>query len=135
MRKYILILALISTYPCFSQYCYIADTTIGNLKSATVDYEPGGSIKYLRVIIHFIQKDDGTGNFNENDDGMSPSHDFNGYDYAQYIVDYANDLLENNPPMRLQPFGEVPNYDPGYRYKLSGVFFGRIQHYILLMMH
>ncbi len=125
MKKYLMILALISSYPCFSQYCFIADSTMGNLKSATVNYEPGGPIKYLRVIIHFIQKNDGTGNFNENDDGMSPSHDFNGYDFAQYIVDYANNLLKNNQPMRLQPFGEVPNYDPGYRYKLSGVFFWR----------
>jgi hypothetical protein len=25
--------------------------------------------------------------------------------------------------MRLEPFGDVPIYDPGYRYKLSGVFF------------
>lgn len=123
MKKYTFILMLFSSLTCFSQYCYVADTTLGSLKSATMNYEPGSPIKYLRVILHFIQKDNGTGNFNENNDGMTPSHNFNGYEFAEYIINYANNLLENNQPMRIQPFGEIPVYDPGYRYKLSGVFF------------
>jgi hypothetical protein len=125
MKRYTLILVLFSSISCFSQYCYIADPTITNLKSATVSYIPGSPIKYLRVIIHFIQKDDGSGNFNETNDGMTPSHSFTGYDYASYIVDYANSLLMANQPMRATLNGSVPVYDPGYRYILSGVFFWR----------
>ena len=123
MKKYIVILALLSTLSGFSQYCYIADTSRTNLKSATINYVPGSPLKYVRIIIHFIQKDDGTGNFNETNDGMSPAHNYTGYDYADYITNYANNLLDDNQPMRLQPFGEVPVYDPGYRYQLSGVFY------------
>lgn len=123
MKKYTLILALFSTLSCFSQTCYVADPTRVNLKSATFPYVPGSPVKYVRVIIHFIQMDDGTGNFNEINDGMNPAHNYNGYDYASYIIDYANSLLDANQPMNLQPFGNVPVYDPGYRYLLSGVFF------------
>lgn len=123
MKPYIFIIALLSVLSSFSQECYVEDTTAVNLKSATSGYTPGSPVKYVRIIIHFIQKDDGTGNFNEENDGMTPANDFSGYDYANYIVNYANYLLVNNQPMRLQPFGEVPVYDPGYRYKLSGVFF------------
>lgn len=117
------IIILSSTVPCFSQYCFIADTTAVNLKSGTNNFDPGDPLKHIRVIIHFIQKDDGTGNFNENDDGLTPSNNFSGYDFAEYIIEYANNLLNNNQEMRLQPFGNVPVYDPGYRYKLSAVFF------------
>ncbi len=125
MKYLILILIFLGfATKCFSQYCFIEDTTVvPNLKSGTNNFVPGSPLKHLRVIIHFIQKDDGTGNFNENDDGLTPSNDFSGYDFAKYILDYANNLLDNNQAMRLQPFGIVPVYDPGYRYKLSGVFF------------
>ena len=123
MKKYILLLAMFSTLSCFSQYCYVADPTNVNLKSGTINYVPGSPIKYVRVILHFIQRNDGTGNFNETNDGMTPAHNYSGYDYASYILDYANSLLGTNQPMRLQPFGNVPVYDPGYRYQLSGVFF------------
>lgn len=123
MKKYTLILALFSSLSCFSQACYVADPTRVNLKSATFNYVPGSPVKYVRIIIHFIQMDNGTGNFNEINDGMTPAHNYNGYDYASYIIDYANSLLGDNQPMRLQPFGNVPVYDPGYRYQLSGVFF------------
>ncbi|WP_167609429.1 M43 family zinc metalloprotease [Maribellus sediminis] len=126
--KYLL-LTLIS-FSCaissFSQNCFIEDTTVvPDLKSGTNYFVPGSPLKCIRVIVHFIQKDDGTGNFNENDDGLTPSNNFSGYDFAKYILNYANNLLDNNQEMRLQPFGLVPVYDPGYRYKLSGVFFWR----------
>lgn len=63
MKKYIVILALLCTLSGFSQYCYIADSSRVNLKSATLNYVPGSPLKYVRIIIHFIQKDDGTGNY------------------------------------------------------------------------
>ena len=106
-----------------SQECIIPDATVVNLKSAGYTYTPGGATKYLRIFIHFIQKDDGSGNFNETDDGLTPSNNYNGYEFANYIINYANSHLSSNQAMRLQPFGNVPVYDPGYRYKLSGVFF------------
>lgn len=125
MKKITLVLILLSTLPAFSQYCQVADPSNVNLKSAAFNYVPGSPLKYIRIIIHFIQKDDGTGNFNETNDGMSPANNFNGYDFASYITNYANSLLEDNHSMNLQPFGNVPVYDPGYRYQLSGVFFWR----------
>ena len=123
MKKYMLILALFSTLTCYSQFCFVADPTIVNLKSATVNYVPGSPIKYVRIIIHFIQKDDGTGNFNETNDGMNPAHNYSGYDFANYLLHYADSLLIANQPMRAPLNGSVPVYDPGYRYQLSGVFF------------
>jgi hypothetical protein len=123
--KYLILIqiALCCSLSSYSQFCYVADPTAVNLKSGTNNFVPGNPPKYIRVIIHFIQEDDGTGNFNAVDDGMSPANDFSGYDFAAYIIDYANNLLENNQEMRLQPFGDVPVYDPGFRYRLSGVFF------------
>lgn len=106
-----------------AQFCVIEDPTITLFKSTTTNYVPDGSIKYLRVIIHFIQDGYGDGNFNKEDDGLTPPNDFNGYDYANYIIDYANISLANNQAMRIQPFGNIPVLDPGFRYKLSGVFF------------
>jgi hypothetical protein len=123
MKNILIILSLTCSLASFSQECYVANPSAVNLKSGTNNFVPGSSIKYVRVIIHFIQKNDGTGNFNELNDGLSPANNFNGYDFAEYIIDYANELLENNQEMRLEPFGDVPVYDPGYRYKLSGVFF------------
>ncbi|MCF6332823.1 MAG: hypothetical protein L3J11_06015 [Draconibacterium sp.] len=125
MKKNIFFIMLISITPiiCSSQECIMEYTTVVNLKSAGYTYTPGGATKYLRVFIHYVQKDDGTGNFNEVDDGLSPANAYNGYEFADYIINYANTLLAGNQAMRLQPFGNVPVYDPGYRYKLSGVFF------------
>jgi len=113
---YLLLVPILNAFNCFSQYCIIGDTTMVNLKRATYSYMPGSPIKYVRVIIHFIQKDDGTGNFNEENDGLNPPNNFNGYEYADYIVNYANSLLSDNQPMNLQPFGQVPVFDPGFRY-------------------
>jgi hypothetical protein len=107
-----------------AQFCVIEDASIVQQKTATKNYLPDGSIKFLRVFLHFIQQDDGSGNFNKENDGLNPpNNNFNGYDFANYIVEYANGLLQDNQPMRIQPFGNIPVYDPGYRYKLSGVFF------------
>jgi len=102
----------------------VLDPSQGNLKSA-YNFTPTGDIKYIRVIIHYLLKDDGTGNFNEINDGLIPANDFNGYDYAEYIVNFMNTHLSYPHSMNLQPFGSIPVYDPEYRFEIVGVYFWR----------
>lgn len=104
----------------------VLDPSKGNFKSAYI-FTPNqdGTKKYIRLIIHFLLKDDGTGNFNEVNDGLSPANDFNGYEYAEYIVDYMNSHMSNPCEMHLQPFGPIPVYDCEYRFELVGTYFWR----------
>ncbi len=80
-------------------------------------------IKYLRVNVHYILKDDGTGNFAKDWDGVNPSNSYNGYKHAEELIYYCNNALANNQLMRLQPTPPVPALPINYRYVLNGVFF------------
>lgn len=127
-RKLIITVTIISiTITTFAQDNYgsdILDTTINNLKGA-YNFTPSGNIKNIRLIFHFILKNDGTGNFNETNDGLTPSSNFSGYEYANYMVGLLNSHIENPCEMHLQPFGIIPIYDPEYRFTLVGTFFWR----------
>ena len=79
----------------------------------------------LRVNMHYILRNDGTGNFTETSDGLGLMSDYNGYEHAEYLVNLINTLLPQNAPMKYQPFGPVDNLDPEIRFQLNGVFFHR----------
>ena len=104
----------------------VLDTTLNNFKSSYIfTPNPNGTKKYIRLIIHFLLKDDGTGNFNEVNDGLNPANIYSGYAYAEYIVDYMNSHMSNPCEMHLQPFGPIPVYDCEYRFELVGTYFWR----------
>lgn len=100
------------------------ETPEAKLKSKNT-FTPTGNIKNIRVIVHYLLKDDGSGNFNEEDDGLEPANDFSGYEYAEYLIDIMNNHMSNPCEMHLQPFGNIPVYDCEFRYKLVGTFFWR----------
>ncbi len=106
--------------------CYV-NGTLDPLPKGTNDFTPSGNIKNIRLIFHFILKDDGTGNFNETNDGLTPENDFDlsGYEYTEYIVRLMNNHLSNTCEMNLEPFGDIDVYDPEYRFKSVGTFFWR----------
>ncbi len=88
---------------------------------------PDTEIKYLRLNYHFILNDNGTGNFNETDDGQG-NHANNGYKRANDVVALANYELANNQNMwRQEPGITYPTTAPAnnIRYVLTGVYFHR----------
>jgi len=102
----------------------VLDTTINPMKGI-YNFTPTGNNKIIRLIFHFMLKDDGTGNFNEINDGLTPANNLNGYDYAEYIVELLNNHMSNPCEMSIHPFGSIPVYDAEYRFELVGTFFWR----------
>ncbi|MDF2456955.1 MAG: hypothetical protein K0R51_2948 [Cytophagaceae bacterium] len=79
---------------------------------------------YLKVNFHFMLKSDGTGNFTEYDDGMGNTN-YNGYMYAQDLVNSANGNLQNNQQTRLPIGNTVPIPTMNVRYVIGGIYFHR----------
>lgn len=90
-------------------------------------YIPNSStpIKYISINIHFMLKNDGTGNFTETSDGIDPANNYNGYKFAEDIIQACGQLLANNVEMRYQPTPPVEALETKYSYYLNGVFFHR----------
>lgn len=84
----------------------------------------GGFQKFIRVNVHWVLNDDGTGNFRPNDDGLG--HTFpNGYDVAEELINTANEYLRTNQ-QSLLPFGNsTPKLPIGIGYVLNGVYFDK----------
>lgn len=55
---------------------------------------------YVRVNVHFVQRDDGTGNFRRFDGGQQCTPDTlqTGYSYAQSLIQSCNEQEGRNPP-------------------------------------
>ncbi|MBC7488558.1 MAG: T9SS type A sorting domain-containing protein [Cytophagaceae bacterium] len=79
---------------------------------------------YVKVNFHFMLKSDGTGNFTEYDDGMGNTN-YNGYMYAQDLVNGANSNLINNQQTRLPIGNTVPIPTMNLRYIIGGIYFHR----------
>ena len=88
----------------------------------------GSPIKYVKVNFHFYLDPDGTGNFNEINDGAgSTAIPYNGYQRAEDIVNEANKQLEVNGPIIFGPNpANVPICKIPMRLVLGGVYFHRI---------
>jgi hypothetical protein len=98
----------------------------------------------LRVIVHFMLKDDGTGNLNEFNDGRvgdpipsgAPSdyhYQWNGYRFAAELIHAANTIMIPNDTLERTPFStcsplSYPRpqvFDKRILYTLQGVYFHR----------
>jgi hypothetical protein len=90
---------------------------------------PNGALNYIRVNIHYMLHDDGTGNFTEYDNGNGNTAS-TGYDYADSLIYLANYDLANNVQMNLPVGNTIPVNPIPFRYVLAGVYFHRDnQHY------
>lgn len=84
------------------------------------------SIYYVRVNMHFMLKNDGSGNFNEYWDGIKDSTT-NGYVFAKKVIEKANFELLNNKKMFRTPIDvdSTPVLPNKMQYILMGVYFDR----------
>jgi predicted nucleic acid-binding Zn ribbon protein len=97
----------------------------------------------LRVVVHFMLKSDGTGNFNEYNDGRvgdpypgtDPDYHYkwNGYRFAAELIHAANTIMIPNNTLERTPFStcsplSFPRpavFDKRILYTLQGVYFHR----------
>ncbi len=94
-------------------------TNLQNPNAICTDFN---SIKWVRVNIHFVNRDDGTGNFNANDDGNG-NPDMNGYKRAELLINRANEFIANNQHMWRPSGNNTPVLSTRIRYLLTGVYF------------
>lgn len=87
------------------------------------------SVKYIRVNVHFINRSDGTGNFNPNNDGNGNTS-MNGYKRAETIINFANTKLANNMQMWRPSNNSTPVVPIRVRYVLTGVYFHNSDYWI-----
>lgn len=88
-------------------------------------------IQNIRVNVHFLQHDDGTGNFGPFDDGRpgTPGTNDTGYSYAQALIGACNGHMDQNPPLRLAPGNTLTPIRKRIRWVLEGVYFDRSSTY------
>lgn len=130
MKKYIiyvLIFCYISKLSAQS-FCIVSpnpNPPNPNILSSNCPLISAPSIYNIRVNIHYILRDNGTGNFTETNDPFSSNVGYNGYRFASEIFGYMNERLANNQLMRFQPTPSVPALPIKHRYVLNGVYFWR----------
>lgn len=119
-------IALAQNYPQFSCPDIISSSPQASFpENYTAICTDLSSIKYIRVNYHFILKDDGTGNFNENGDGQGNGNQYNGFVRSNEIIGNANAELAAGTTMWL-PSGTQNSVVPTrVRYILTGVYFHR----------
>lgn len=88
-------------------------------------------VQNIRVNVHFMQHDDGSGNFTEFNDGhpCNPSTTDTGYSYAQVLIETANDQMDRNPPLNLTVTPAPTPIPKRIRWVLDGVYFDRSSYY------
>lgn len=83
-------------------------------------------IQNIRVNVHFLQHDDGSGNFGEFDDGRPGTPGTTtGYDYAQSLMWAMNGQMDQNPVLSLAPGSSLTPMPKRVRWVLDGVYFDR----------
>lgn len=84
-------------------------------------------VQNIRVNVHFLQHDDGSGNFAADDDGRpgNPSPNTTGYGYAQALIYACNGQMNQNPVLRLSPGSSLTPIPKRVRWVLDGVYFDR----------
>ena len=80
-------------------------------------------VQNVRVNIHFLQHDNGSGNFTATDDGRpgNPSTTLTGCDYAQGLIYFCNSQMDQNPPLRLAAGSLLTPIPKRVRWVLNGV--------------
>jgi hypothetical protein len=109
----------------FSDNVIIDPNLIPELKSGSECYNPNGPDIIIRVNIHFMLKDDGTGNFSETSDDHITNTGYNGYKYAEDLIRRANAKCSYNVAMNHQPIPPAPVIAKKFKFILSGVYFHR----------
>lgn len=86
-----------------------------------------GQVQNIRVNVHFLQHDDGTGNFTTTDDGRpgNPGTATTGYNYAQGLIWACNGQMDQNSVLRLAPGSSLTPVPKRVRWVLDGVYFDR----------
>ena len=84
-------------------------------------------VQNIRVNVHFLQHDNGAGNFGPFDDGRpgTPGTNDTGYSYAQALISDCNSNMAQNPPLRLAPGNTLTPIDKRIRWVLEDVYFDR----------
>jgi hypothetical protein len=129
--KLVLILILFSFITVFAQVnsskirCF-TNVDLQTLKERdsiinTQNVKSINDIKYIRVNIHFMLRSDGTGNFNENNDGAG--HNYSGYDFAFDLIDNMNFFNSYNPQLNIPTGNNIPSLDKNYYYVLDAVYY------------
>ncbi|MCX7987170.1 MAG: M43 family zinc metalloprotease [Bacteroidales bacterium] len=124
----VIILLMIQT---LLQGQFVCNTITSSLKSSSyidvTNYIPNNNTptKYIRVNIHYMLRSPSDplypGNFTQTSDGLGNS--YNGYQFAEDLINMANYRLSLNYPMRLPPGNSTPVLTRKYYYLLNGVFF------------
>jgi hypothetical protein len=107
-------------------FCTVID--MPSLKSANLIEQISdiGVHKTIRVNIHFILKTDGTGNFTETRDVHNVQNSYNGYWFANKVIERCNYWLSNNQVMTQQlSCCPIQVLNVNYNVVLSGVFFDK----------
>jgi hypothetical protein len=88
-----------------------------------------GILKFVRINYHFMLKSDGSGNFNELNDGDGRL--YSGYDFANDITQAMNDRNSWNEKMNILPNNTTAYPEKNYKYVLDAVYFHRddVTHY------
>lgn len=102
----------------------------GDITNAS-DFIPNNStpVRILRINIHYILTDQGTGNFRANDDGNN-NNNYTGYNYATDIINMAHTRLDLRVQPSMPPGNQLPNLDYKFRYVIEGVYFHRNSRYL-----
>lgn len=82
---------------------------------------------YVRVNVHFMLNDDGTGNFRRFDSGhpCTPDTINTGYLYAQSLIGTCNNHQDVNPPLNLAPGNALTPQPKRIKWVLHGVYFDK----------
>ncbi|MEJ5265359.1 MAG: M43 family zinc metalloprotease [Bacteroidales bacterium] len=133
---FIILLSIISGQ-VHGQFVCNTITTTSSLKSSSfidvTNYIPNDStpVKYIRVNIHYMLRSPSDplypGNFTPTGDGLG--NNYNGYQFAEDLINTANYRLSLNDPMRLPPGNSTPVLSRRYFYILNGVFFHEDSNY------
>lgn len=84
----------------------------------------GNFRKFIRVNVHWVSTDSGTGNFRATDDGNGNPF-VTGYTKAEEMINMANSQLLNHPSMWLPNPNNTPRFPVGIGLVLNGVFFDK----------
>ena len=116
-------------------------TTLPSSAATSISQKPGpgeppvqvicGDVQNIRVNIHFMQHDNGMGNFTANNDGRpgTPSTAIDGYGYAKSLIWAMNGEMDQYPPLRLAPGSSLTPIRKRIKWVLDGVYFDRSSHY------
>lgn len=87
---------------------------------------PCNDIANVRVNVHFVQRSNGTGNFNASNDGRPGNPGpATGYTYAESLIWACNEHWDVNPALRIPPGDQLTPRPKRIHLVLNGVYFDR----------